>query len=101
MCEYLTKLLYEGQNVAIWSIQSDIFQSLSSICNIYKESPVIAQSVLQQSEKCNCDDYKKDIENLKTEIEIQKKRCDDVELLRDELKTVVKLIKTVLRNNWK
>lgn len=41
-----------------------------------------------ESVNCNCEDYKKDIENLKMEIETQKRKLDDVDYLKEEFKKV-------------
>lgn len=55
------------------------------MCNIYKEDLNAGRN---ESIHCKCDEYKKDIEDLKMEIETQKKKCEDVDQLRDELKKV-------------
>lgn len=55
------------------------------MCNIYKDSSIASQN---ESGKCKCIEYKRDIEGLKVEIEIQKKKVEDVEHLKDELNKV-------------
>lgn len=64
---------------------------------MYKDHSIMSQT---DSVQCQCEDYKKDIENLKAEIEIQKKKGEDVEHLKGELIKVCKLHYGISSNNF-